>query len=309
MTQPTPAISIDRLTKRYGDRAAVDQLTVDIPRGAVAGFIGPNGAGKTTTMAMLLGLVRPTSGHAEVLGQPISRPDRYLDRVGALLEGPALWPSLTSTENLTVLARLGGHDEARIPEVLELVGLTDRAGDRFGRYSLGMKQRLGIAAALLGRPDLLILDEPTNGLDPVGMSDTRELVARIAAQDRTVLVSSHLLGELEQICDFLLIIEDGRLVYSGRSDGFAARSSTEILLGTADRNDLPRLAGIVATTGVTASGSGDRLVVTVAGREPAELAAELNAAAASAGIVLSELHVRRPTLESTYLRLLDGAAA
>ncbi len=235
-----PVLAVEGLTKRYGARVAVDALTVELPRGVVAGFIGPNGAGKTTTMAMLLGLVRPSAGTGTVLGEPLHRPERYLSRVGALVEGPALWPALTGTQNLRALARLGGHDEAHIPALLDLVGLRDRAEDRFGSYSLGMKQRLGIAAALLGDPGLLVLDEPTNGLDPVGMSEMRDLIGRLAADDRTVLVSSHLLSELEQVSDWLLVIDQGRLVYAG------------------------------------------------------------------AGIALAVVHVRRPTLESNYFRLLEG---
>jgi len=306
-TPPPPAVEIDGLTKRYGDRVAVDRLTVQIPRGAVAGFIGPNGAGKTTTMAMLLGLLRPTSGDGTVLGEPIQHPERYLGRVGALLEGPALWPALNSVENLRVLARLGGHDQRRIPEVLDLVGLGARSGDRFGRYSLGMKQRLGIAAALLGDPELLILDEPTNGLDPAGISDMRDLIARAAADDRTVLVSSHLLSELEQICDWLVIIERGRLVYAGEAAALGAH--TEILLGPAEPADLLALAEVVAVAGHEAGSIGEQLVVPIDGADPRAAAASLNRAAAAAGIVLAELHVRRPTLESVYLRMFEGEVA
>jgi ABC-2 type transport system ATP-binding protein len=309
MTNPQPVIQVEGLTKQYGDRVAVERLSVQIPRGAVAGFIGPNGAGKTTTMAMLLGLVRPTSGDGTVLGEPIRRPERYVGRVGALLEGPAMWPALNSIENLRVLARLGGHDERRIPEVLDLVGLRARAGDRFGRYSLGMKQRLGIAAALLGEPELLILDEPTNGLDPAGMSDMRDLIARLAADDRTILVSSHLLGELEQICDWLMIIEQGRLVYAGEAAAFGALTGNEILLGPAEPADLLALADVVAATGHEAGSSGEHLVVPVEGSDPRAVAAALNRAAAAAGIVLAELHVRRPTLESAYLRMFEGELA
>ena len=310
MTTPRPpVIEIDELTKRYGDRVAVDRLSVQIPRGAVAGFIGPNGAGKTTTMAMLLGLVRPTSGEGTVLDEPIRRPERYVGRVGALLEGPALWPALNSVENLRVLARLAGHDERRIPEVLDLVGLSARGDDRFGRYSLGMKQRLGIAAALLGNPELLILDEPTNGLDPAGMSDMRDLIARIAADGRTVLVSSHLLSELEQICDWLMIIEPGRLVYAGEAAAFGAHTGNEILLGPAEPADLLALADVVAAAGLEAGSAGEQLVVPIDGANPRAVAASLNRAAAAAGIVLAELHVRRPTLESVYLRMFEGEVA
>src|SRR4051794_15064505 len=228
------AVSVAGLTKRYGDRTAVGDLTLDIPAGVVAGFIGPNGAGKTTTMAMLLGLVRPTSGRGRVLGEDLSRPERYLQRVGALVEGPALWPGLTGLENLTLLARLGGHDPSRIPDVLELVGLAERATDRVGRYSFGMKQRLGIGAALLGDPALLVLDEPTNGLDPVGINEMRELIGRVASAERTVLVSSHLLGELEHVCDWLIMIDHGRLVYDGSAGGFSAPAAPPPVGGPAE---------------------------------------------------------------------------
>src|SRR5262245_14520449 len=208
-----PALVTDGLTKRYGRRVAVDNLSLEVPAGVVAGFIGPNGAGKTTTMAMLLGLVAPTAGSGTVLGSSLDDPAAYLGRVGALIETPAFWPGLTGIENLRVLARLGGHDERRIPEVLELVGLAGRAADRFGAYSLGMKQRLGIAAALLGDPELLVLDEPTNGLDPVGINEIRRFILELADGERTVLVSSHILSELEHVSDWLIVINDGSLLY------------------------------------------------------------------------------------------------
>jgi ABC-2 type transport system ATP-binding protein len=305
MTSP-PVVSVEDLTKHYGGRAAVDHVTLDLPRGVVAGFIGPNGAGKTTTMAMLLGLVRPTSGTGTVLGEPLERPERYLGRVGALVEGPALWPALTAVENLRALAHLGGQSPSRIPEVLALVGLTDRAGDRFGEYSLGMKQRLGIAGALLGDPALLILDEPANGLDPVGMSEMRDLVGRLAAEDRTVLVSSHVLSEVEQISDWLIIIRDGQLVYAGEAEGFEAQAATQIHLAPVDLGQLLQLADIVSAAGLVAGREGDELVVSVNGHDPRALAASLNGAAAAAGIVLAELHVRRPSLEANYFRVIEG---
>jgi ABC-2 type transport system ATP-binding protein len=302
----TPVLSVEGLTKRYGSRVAVDDLSVELPRGVVAGFIGPNGAGKTTTMAMLLGLVRPTSGTGSVLGEPLDRPDRYLSKVGALVEGPALWPALTGIENLRVLARLGGNDLDRVPAVLDAVGLTDRAGDRFGEYSLGMKQRLGIAAALLGDPALLVLDEPANGLDPVGMSEMRELLGRLAAEHRTVLVSSHILNELEQVSDWLLIIDHGRLVYAGEAAGFAARAQPEIILGPSLDEQMLTLADVVSAAGLVAGRDGDHLVVVANGHDPRALAASLNQAASSAGVVLAELHVRRPSLEANYFSLLEG---
>ena len=301
------AITIEGLTKRYRSTVAVDELTVDIPRGVVAGFIGPNGAGKTTTMAMLLGLVRPTAGTAHVLGEPLDRPGAYLPRVGALIEGPAMWPALSGAENLRLLARLGGHDELDVGGLLELVGLADRGGDRFGTYSLGMKQRLGIAAALLGDPELLVLDEPANGLDPVGMSEMRELIAELASGDRTVLVSSHLLSELEHVCDWLLVIDRGRLVYAGGADGFRGRAATQVVLAPVDLTSLLALADVVARLGFDAGRDGDQLVVAAGDSEARQLAASLNQASAAAGIVLAELHVRRPTLESHYLSLVKDA--
>jgi ABC-2 type transport system ATP-binding protein len=301
-----PVLSVEGLTKHYGRRVAVDAITFELPRGVVAGFIGPNGAGKTTTMAMLLGLVRPTSGRGTVLGEPLARPDRYLAKVGALVEGPALWPALTGIENLRVLSKLGGNDPGRIPQVLDLVGLTDRAGDRFGEYSLGMKQRLGIAAALLGDPTLLVLDEPANGLDPVGMSEMRDLLGRLADENRTVLVSSHILSELEQISDWLLIIDHGRLMYAGEAAGFGARASTEILLAPAEDDQLLSLADVVSAAGLVAGRDGHHLVVAVNGHDPRRLAVSLNRAAASAGITLAELYVRRPSLEANYFHLLEG---
>src|SRR4051794_13164961 len=180
MPRSASAVSMDGLTKSYGRRVAVDALTVDIPSGVVAGFVGPNGAGKTTTMAMLLGLVRPTSGTGTVLGRPIEQPDEYLGRVGALIESPAFYPSLSGAENLRMFATVGRHDVTAIPQLLETVALGSRSNDRYRSYSLGMKQRLGIAAALLGDPELLILDEPANGLDPQGVREMRDLIHRLA---------------------------------------------------------------------------------------------------------------------------------
>ena len=209
------AIETSGLTKRFGGRVAVRDLSIDVPAGRIVGFVGPNGAGKTTTLRMLLGLIRPTSGEARVLGKPISDPASYLDRVGALIETPAFYPTLSGRDNLRVLAVLGGIDAGRIPGLLKTVGLAGRERDQVGGYSLGMKQRLGVAAALLPDPELLVLDEPTNGLDPEGIIEMRELLRTLRAEGRTILVSSHLLGELEQVADWLVVIKDGEAVYTG----------------------------------------------------------------------------------------------
>jgi ABC-2 type transport system ATP-binding protein len=296
-----PALTTQDLTKKYGGRTAVDSLSLEVPAGVVAGFIGPNGAGKTTTMAMLLGLVAPTAGGGRVLGESLDKPAAYLDRVGALIETPAFWPGLTGIENLRVLTKLGGHDPARIPQVLDLVGLNGRGGDRFGEYSLGMKQRLGIAAALLGDPELLVLDEPTNGLDPAGINEMRRLIREIADGKRTVLVSSHILSELEHISDWLIVITDGSLLYQGPAEDFLGRVPTVIALAPEHVGDLDRLASLIRADGHEARRDEGELTVPVDEHDARAVAAGLNRSAVAHGIVLAELSTRRPSLESQYL--------
>jgi ABC-2 type transport system ATP-binding protein len=300
------ALSTQGLTKRYGGRVVVDSLDLEVPAGVVAGFIGPNGAGKTTTMAMLLGLVAPTAGTATVLGASLADPASYLGRVGALIETPAFWPGLTGGENLRVLARLGGHDPGRIPDVLELVGLNGRAGDKFGQYSLGMKQRLGIAAALLGDPELLVLDEPTNGLDPAGINEMRRFILDLADGERTVLVSSHILSELEHLSDWLIVINDGALLYQGPAEGFLQRVPTVVALAPEHAGDLDRLAALVRADGLEPRRDAVELTVPVDEHDARAVAAALNKAAVEHGIVLAELHTRRPSLESQYLAAIGG---
>jgi ABC-2 type transport system ATP-binding protein len=305
-TQTTPALVTHDLTKRYGGRAAVDNLSIEVPAGVVAGFIGPNGAGKTTTMAMLLGLVAPTAGSATVLGSSLDDPASYLGRVGALIETPAFWPGLTGIENLRVLATLSGRDAQRIPEVLDLVGLGARGGDRFGEYSLGMKQRLGIAAALLGDPELLVLDEPTNGLDPAGINEIRQFILELADGERTVLVSSHILSELEHVSDWLIVINDGALLYQGPADGFLGRVPTMIALAPEHPGDLDRLAALIRADGHEPRRDDGALAIPVDEDDAKALSAALNRAAVAHGIVLAELHTRRPSLESQYLAAIGG---
>jgi ABC-2 type transport system ATP-binding protein len=300
------AVTVEGLTKRYGDRAAVDDLTFELPRGVVAGFIGPNGAGKTTTMAMLLGLVAPTAGHGSVLGQPLDKPSSFLPRVGALIEGPAMYPGLTGTENLRVLAAMGNRDASRIPHVLEQVGLEHRADDRFREYSMGMKQRLGIAGALLGDPELLILDEPTNGLDPVGMREIRALIADIASSERTVLVSSHLLSEIEQVCDWLIVIEQGTGVYAGPAAEFVGGAATTIGVAPEHPSDVELLGRLLLAEGHDADVEDGRVLVAVNGHDPRHLAASINRLAHEHGLVLAELEQRRANLQDRYLSLVEG---
>jgi ABC-2 type transport system ATP-binding protein len=206
------------LTKRFKKLTAVDEINFTVHKGEVFGFLGPNGAGKTTTIAMLLGLVRPTAGSAEVLGHDIRRDlSQALSQVGAIVETPAFYPYMSGADNLRILARIdGGDTEKQIPEILDQVGLKSRGKDKVGTYSLGMRQRLGLAAALLGNPELLILDEPTNGLDPAGMQEMRVLIRSLADDaGKTVFLSSHLLHEVEQVCDRVLILNKGKVIAQG----------------------------------------------------------------------------------------------
>ncbi|WP_329414159.1 ABC transporter ATP-binding protein [Nocardia vinacea] len=199
------------LTKRYGPHAAVDRVHMNVAPGEIYGFLGPNGAGKTTTLRMLVGLIRPTDGTATVLGHTPGDP-AVVRRIGVLIEGPGFYPYLTGRDNLRVLAKYRGLERADVEDALDRVGLVNRADDKFRTYSLGMKQRLGVGAALLGRPDLLILDEPTNGLDPQGMAEMRELITTLAGDGHTVLLSSHMLSEVQEICDRVGVISGGQLL-------------------------------------------------------------------------------------------------
>ena len=314
------AISVRGLTKRYGSRTVVDALDIDVPRGSIAGFVGPNGAGKTTTMSMLLGLVRPSAGTGEVLGAPIDAPAAFLPRVGALVESPAFYPSLTGRQNLRLLATVGGHDERRIDTVLAEVGLADLDGDRgddkYRAYSLGMKQRLGIAAGLLGDPELLILDEPANGLDPEGVREMRALLGGMANSGRTVLVSSHDLSELEQICDWLVLIDAGRSLYQGpTAELLADGDAAELIVVPLDSADRSRLAKLLAAQGRDVTLAGRGLVVrTGAGPQSAPvrpldlLAADVNASAFEAGITVVELTPRRTSLEDRFLSMIGASS-
>src|SRR4051794_39892071 len=304
----TSALSVSGLTKRYGDRTVVDGLDIDLPTGVVAGFVGPNGAGKTTTMAMLLGLVRPTAGSGTVLGSSIDEPAAYLHRVGALIEAPTFYPSLTGVENLRVFATVGRHDPAAIPTLLETVGLAGRGDDRYRTYSLGMKQRLGIAAALLGDPELLVLDEPANGLDPQGVREMRGLVGELSGSGRTVLVSSHDLSELEQICDWLVLIDTGRSLYQGPTHELLDGVSGGIAIAPRSTDDEPALEELLVRHGLDVNRHDGRLVVGVDGKDANDVAAAINRTAFDAGIVLVELSPLRTTLEDRFLSMVNGGS-
>ena len=295
----TGAIETEGLTKRFGDRVAVDHADLHIPVGAVAGFIGPNGAGKTTTMRMLLGLVRPSEGAGTILGEPLSQPERYMSRIGAMIEGPTFYGPLSGRANLVALARLGGLPVERVDEGLERVGLADRGGDPFRAYSHGMKQRLGIAAALLPRPELLVLDEPTNGLDPAGIGEGRSLLRSLRDDGLTVFVSSHLLGELEQICDHVVMIQLGRLMYQGTVEQLVAAQHTEVWARPEQPHDAPRLLEALLAAGQQARADGAWVCVLA----DEHFAADIYRLAVREGITLVHLSTRRQSLEQAFLAM------
>jgi ABC-2 type transport system ATP-binding protein len=303
-----PVIQTAGLSRRFGAITAVDRLTLDLPEGGVIGLVGPNGSGKSTLIRMLLGLVRPSEGSARVLGAPITHPEAYAGRVGALIDSPAFVPGLSARRNLVSLARLRGLPDARVDEVLAVVGLTGRDREPVKRYSLGMKQRLAIAAALLPDPELLILDEPTNGLDPAGIVEIRALLMALGRSGRTVLVSSHLLAEIEAACDHLVVIRFGQLLFSGPTSALLARTSAHVDVRPERRADLPALLEALRAGGWEVALDADLVRV----RAEADRAAELNRAAAAAGMTLAHLVVVQDSLEDVFLSLTgrsDGELA
>jgi ABC-type multidrug transport system ATPase subunit len=293
------SITTRGLTKRYGQSIlAVDRLDLDLRHGEVYGLLGPNGAGKTTTLRMLLGLARPTSGTALVAGHPPGAPEG-LARVGALVEAPAFWPYLSGRDNLRAVAAYVGVPGDRIDQALASVDLESRGRDRFGTYSMGMKQRLGVAAALLKEPAVLILDEPTNGLDPAGMVEMRQLIRGLRTERRTVLLSSHLLNEVEQVCDRLGVIQAGRLIAEGTLDELRGESKLVVRAAPPDRarSVLEELAGQDVVSGQDGL---FRLAV-----EPAR-AAEINRKLVEAGLDVTELRVAERSLEDVFMQLTEN---
>ena len=293
------AISVTDLSKRYDDRLAVSHINFEVPLGTVCGFVGPNGSGKTTTMRMLLGLITPTTGKAHILGEPIEHPEKYLSRVGAMIEGPAFYPALSGHENLMVLAKLGGFPTNRVQLLLEKVGLGDRAKSKYKTYSLGMKQRLGIAAALLPQPKLLMLDEPTNGLDPEGIQEVRALLRDLANNGTTVFVSSHLLSELEIISDHIVMLRKGEVVFAGPIGDLMTQQQPTIIAKSLMQSDLERILEIAEKSGHHAVIRGDAVHVLA----PMDWAPILNEAVFAAGITLAQLSPQLPNLEETFFEM------
>lgn len=295
------AISASGLTRAFGHLVAVDKLDLELPAGGVIGFVGPNGSGKSTSLRMLLGLIRPTSGHGEVLGHSISHPVRYASRVGALIESPAFLATVSARSNLDSIARLRGIRKGRVAEVLDTVGLSDRADSPVREYSLGMKQRLGIAMALLPDPEVLMLDEPTNGLDPAGVVEIRALIRRLGDEGRTVLVSSHLLSEIEAAADHLLVIRFGKLLFSGPLATLLAEEHRFVDVEPEDPEDLVALAGHLRERGFDAHPEGSLLRVEI----DLPRSGELNRVAFEVGILLRRLEPRSETLEDIFLRMTE----
>ena len=299
------ALTANGLTRRFGDLVAVNDVTFEVPAGGVVGFVGPNGSGKSTTIRVLLGLIAASSGTGTVLGEPIEKPQRFAGRVGALIETPAFVGSLSARDNLRSLAALRGLAMSRVDAVLDIVGLLGRENDRASTYSLGMKQRLGIAAAMLPDPELLILDEPTNGLDPAGIVEVRTLLMSLADGRRTVVVSSHLLGEIQAMVDYLVVIRFGEVLYSGPLEDLMAQATERVVAAPEHATDLPRLTSIVESNGWAWEAAGDELIITM----PPERAADLDRAASGAGLALRMLHPQRDTLETVFLNLTGSSDA
>jgi ABC-type multidrug transport system ATPase subunit len=296
MENSTTIVETHGLTKRYGSGVlAVDSVDMSVRRGEVYGFLGPNGAGKTTTLRMLLGLIRPTSGTATVAGHAPGEP-AGLKRIGSLIESPGFYPYLSGRENLRVVADLASVAHRRVEEVLDIVELSSRAHRKFGTYSTGMKQRLGVAAALLKDPDLLILDEPTNGLDPQGMAEMRKLIKDIGQGDRTVLLSSHLLGEVEQICDRVGVISNGKLVSQSTVQELIGEEGVLVRAQPLDRAK-EMLMTMFGSDAISRQDGALHLKV-----KP-EQSTDINRQLVAAGIGVSELRPFERSLEEVFFQL------
>jgi ABC-2 type transport system ATP-binding protein len=302
-------IRTEGLTKRFGSVEAVRDLDLEVHEGDLFGFLGPNGSGKTTTVRMLLGLVFATAGRVELLGQPMPRAGRaVLGEVGSLVEGPGFYPHLSGRANLSLIDAAGpggrrSDRRRRVGEALERVGLAEVGGRQVKAYSTGMRQRLGLAAALLRSPRLLVLDEPTNGLDPQGMRDIRDLMVELVDGGTTVFLSSHLLAEVEQICTRAAIVNRGRLVAQDRVDALLAPTG-RVRITTSDPGRASELASALPGVGL-GEWDGERLVVQLDGTSPEALNRHLVAG----GVPVRELVVERPSLEDVFLELTGGSGA
>ena len=293
------AIKTDGLTKQYGDILAVDGLSLEVPGGHTFGLLGPNGSGKTTTMAMLLGLVKPTAGSFQLF-DPGTGHQEALGRIGAIVETPSFYPYLSGRNNLTYFQGISGRgNPGEVDELLNLVGLAGRGDDRFREYSLGMKQRLGLAYALLGDPEILFLDEPTNGMDPAGMAEVREMIRGLGTGGRTVLLSSHLLHEVEQVCDSVAILSKGKLIAQGEvSQLLNMEGSGRLRLRTTNNIRAIGLLSDLSWTGEV-SADGESVVV----EAPSERSGEISSTLAGHQVYITEMTVEQRSLEQYFLEV------
>ena len=294
-------IQTQGLTKKYGSIVAVDGLSMEVPRGRIFGLLGPNGSGKTTTLSILLGLTRQTSGNFSLFGGGGSHIEA-LHRIGAIVETPAFYPYLSGRRNLAYFQGITGKgNRAELDSLLDTVGLGTRAGDKFQNYSLGMKQRLGLAYALLGDPEILILDEPTNGMDPAGMAEIRDLVRRLGTGGRTVLLSSHLLHEVEMVCDSVAILSRGKLIAQGDVSELV-KSGEQVQLRTTDDAKAKEVLSMVDWVSEVEEEEG-YLVASA----PSNRSGELTAALSGAGVYVTEMMPRAKSLEQYFLEVTGGA--
>jgi ABC-2 type transport system ATP-binding protein len=294
----TPILSIKNLTKYYGNLKALDDLSLDVYGGEILGFLGPNGSGKTTTLGILLGILEASSGSFSWFGEPPTPQQRK--KIGALLETPLFYPYLSGYDNLKIIARIKDAPLSEIDEVFKVVGLEDRKNSKFKTYSLGMKQRLAIGAALLGNPDVMILDEPTNGLDPTGIVEIRDLIVSIAKRGMTIVLASHLLDEVEKICTHVVVLEQGKKLHAGRVSE-VLKSSETIELAAYDMERLK--TAITEEDFIADSHSENGMLVVELSRhvDPAEI----NRLLANKGVYVSHLSARKKSLENYFLELLS----
>jgi ABC-2 type transport system ATP-binding protein len=300
-TNSDVVVRTEHLTKHYGKLVAVDDLNLEVHRGQVFGFLGPNGSGKSTTMCMMLGLIAPTSGNIEIFGLSVkSNLADILCKIGAVMESPGFYPYLSGWDNLKVFARISRSvTDSRMKEVLKLVDLADRAKDKFSGYSQGMKQRLAIACALLHDPEFIIFDEPTSGLDPAGMKEIRELLIRLGQEGKTIFLNSHLLHEVEQVCDHVAIIKKGKVIASGAPNDLIKHGDTLQIRVT----DTDKAVAILNEEDWVSSiaREGDLLIL----KAPTERAADISALLAKNGVFVSEMKAREDSLESFFLELTE----
>jgi ABC-2 type transport system ATP-binding protein len=301
---PDNPVELRGLVKRYGDLVAVDHVDLTVQAGDVYGYLGPNGAGKTTSLRMMLGLIRPTSGAVRLFGRDPLASVRAMDGVAGFVEEPRFYPYLSGRKNLELLAAFdGGEAAGQIDDALDVVELRDRAGDRVGGYSHGMRQRLGIAAALLRQPQLLLLDEPTTGLDPVGMRDMRMLIRRLAGDGITVMLSSHQLTEVEEVCNRVAIIRSGGVVFEGGLDDLRMTAATSYRLRTTDPERSVSICAARPSLRELKGGVDGEDITFIADEESV---AELSVALVEAGVAITALIPQRPSLEDLFFRFIDG---